>query len=209
MWAGLFAFTLIGTASAHDVDHTWHFDYARVGELTTGWSAAKTGAGNGSVWRVVVDETAPSGRQVLAQVSSEGPNPLFNLCVADRPQLADVEIKAVTVRLDQGGGPVWRYQDENNYYVARHNPPENNYRVYKVVDGKHTQLATADVDFPAGVWHTLRVVQRGNHIQCFLNDELRLDIRDDAFPQAGRVGLWTKADAVTPFDDFHVQQLVP
>ena len=80
---------------------------------------------------------------------------------------------------DQGGGPVWRYQDANNYYIARMNPLENNYRVYKVVNGKRTQLGSADVNIPAGEWQMLRVVHSGDHIRCYLDDQLYLDVNDD------------------------------
>jgi len=181
---------------------------AKVGELPKGWTAAKTGEGPGSVWKVVEDP-AVAGGKALAQTSLEGPNPLFNLCVAEDTSFTDVEIelalKAVAGKKDQGGGPVWRYQDANNYYVARVNPLEDNYRVYKVVNGRRTQLGTADVKAPAEKWHQLRVVHQGDHIQCFLNGRLMLDVHDSAFPGPGKVGLWTKADAVTHFHDFRAK----
>ena len=99
---------------------------------------------------------------------------------------------------------MWRYKDANSYYIARMNPLENNYRVYKVVAGKRTQLGSAEIEAPAGKWHTIRIVQDGNHIQCFLNGKLHLDVKDDTFNDAGKIGLWTKADAVTSFDDLSV-----
>lgn len=172
------------------------------GALPPGWTAAQTGEGKGSVWRVVDDATAPGGK-ALAQVSPDGPNPLFNLCVADRLRWADVDLsvslRAIAGAKDQGGGPVWRYQDAKNYYVARINPLENNYRVYKVVAGKRTQLATVDVTTPADRWHTLRIVHRGDRIQCYLGGKLSLDVRDATIAKAGKIGLWTKADAQTRF----------
>ena len=113
-----------------------------------------------------------------------------------------VSFKAVKGKIDQGGGPVWRYQDENNYYIARMNPLEDNFRVYKVVKGKRTQLGTSDAKAPAGKWHAIRVVQKGNRIQCYLNGKRHLDVKDDTFTNRGKVGLWTKADAVTSFDNF-------
>lgn len=130
------------------------FDDAKVGSLPSGWSAAKTGTGDGSVWRIQEDATAPSGKRVLTQTSSVGPSPLFNLCIADKPRLIDVDftvsLKALSGKIDQGGRPVWRYQDENNYYIARVNPLENNFRVYKVIGGKRTQLGTADAEAATG-----------------------------------------------------------
>ena len=184
----------------------WSFEDARVGKVPEGWSSGKTGKGSGSVWKVIDDNSAPSGTHVLAQTSSAGPNRLFNLCVCDEAKLTDADItvsfKAVRGKIDQGGGPVWRYRDENNYYIARMNPLEDNFRVYKVVNGKRTQLDSSDAKAPAGKWHTIRVVQKGNHIQCYLNGKRHLDVQDDTFTGQGNVGLWTKADAVTSFDNF-------
>ncbi|MGD0898784.1 MAG: family 16 glycoside hydrolase [Thermoguttaceae bacterium] len=178
-------------------------DGAAVGELPRGWSAAKTGQGPGSAWKVVEDATAPAGKKALAQTSDQGPNRLFNLCVADQTRFANVSLsvafKAVAGKLDQGGGLVWRYKDADNYYLARMNPLEDNYRVYKVVAGKRTQLGSAGMKIPAGEWHVLRVVHQGNHIECYLDDKRHLDVRDDTFPDAGKIGLWTKADAQTHF----------
>ena len=186
----------------------WGFEDASVGKLSKGWSSAKTGEGPGSVWKIIEDKTAPSGKHVLAQTSAEGPRPLFNLCVLDEGTHADVEItvsfKAVTGKIDRGGGPVWRYQDANNYYICRQNPLESNFRIYKVIDGKRTQLASLDVKAEAGKWHTIKVTMQGEQIVCSINDK-ELMARDGTIQRAGKVGLWTKADAVTHFDDFRVR----
>ncbi|MBI3465826.1 MAG: DUF1080 domain-containing protein [Planctomycetes bacterium] len=193
------------TALAED---TWNFEDAQIGKLPEGWSSAKTGKGPGSVWKVTEDESAPAGSKVLTQTSPDGPNPLFNLCVADATSYKDIDLtasfKALTGKLDQGGGLVWRYKDANNYYVTRMNPLEDNFRVYKVAGGKRTQLGSSDVTAAAGKWHTIRVVQKGDHIQCYLNGKLHLDVKDDTFTSGGKVGLWTKADAVTSFDKLSV-----
>jgi hypothetical protein len=187
----------------------WSFEDATAGKLPSDWSAAKTGTGAGSVWTVVQDKTAPKGPSILAQTSSEGASPLFNLCVLDEVKRADLDLaisfKAVDGKIDQGGGPVWRYKDANNYYIARMNPLENNIRVYKVVDGKRTQLGTADVEAAAQKWHAIRVVHAGNRIRCILNGKQYLDVKDETFKDAGKIGLWTKADAVTYFDDLEVK----
>ncbi len=173
-----------------------------LGHLPPGWTAAKTGEGPGSVWKVVEDATAPGGK-ALAQTSADGPKRLFNLCVAGAPKFRDLDMsvafKATAGKIDQGGGLVWRYKDANNYYLARMNPLEDNFRLYKVVAGKRTQLATAPLKAAAGTWHVLRVVQQGNHIQCYFSGRRYLDATDDTFPEAGKIGLWTKADAQTHF----------
>ena len=182
-------------------------DAAKVGELPQGWASAKTGHGPGSEWKVVKDT---DGKKVLAQTSGEGPNRLFNLCVAENTRFTDVDLavafKAVTGKLDQGGGLVWRYRDADNYYIARMNPLEDNYRVYKVLAGKRTQLASVDVKIPKGEWHFLRVTHSGDHIQCFLDATLRLDVKDATFKEPGKIGLWTKADAQTHFADLQAKE---
>jgi hypothetical protein len=196
-------------AAAAEESIRWTFEDATVGQAPQNWTAAKTGEGEGSVWKVLEDASAPKGSHVLAQ-TAEGPGTLYNLCVADETRFQDVEasvaLKAVEGKTDQGGGILWRYTDANNYYVARVNPLESNFRVYKVVAGKRTQLATAKVEAAAGTWHTMRILQKGNHIQCLFNERLLLDVKDDTFKDAGKLGLWTKADAVTYFDDFHVRK---
>ena len=195
------------TASGKPPEKGWDFEDAETGTLPKGWSSDKTGKGPGSVWRVLDDKSAPSGRKVLAQTSSKGPNRLFNLCVANRTSYKDVKLtvsfKADTGKLDQGGGPVWRYQDANYYYICRHNPLENNFRLYKVIAGKRIQLASRNVEAVAGKWHTIRVEMRGEKIICSVNGK-QLDVRDGSIGKAGKAGLWTKADAVTFFDDFKV-----
>jgi hypothetical protein len=187
----------------------WTFEDPAAGTLPHGWTAAKTGEGPGSKWKIVKDETAPSGSQVIAQVSSEGPNRLFNLCIADETSYRNVDLsvalKAESGKFDQGGGPIWRCRDADNYYVARANPLESNYRVYKVVAGKRTQLGSFDVETAAGKWYTIRILHEGRHIRCYLDGKLCLDVKDDQFADAGKIGLWTKADAVTSFDDLRVK----
>lgn len=187
------------------------FEDATVGAVPKRWTVARTGAGAGSEWKVVEDKTAPKGPRALAQVA-ESPKAVFNLCVADDTNFKDVEVtvafKAVKGIVDQGGGVVWRYADANNYYIARYNPLENNYRVYKVVDGKRTQLATKeDLKAPAGEWHTLNIQMRGNEVVCSMDGKEHLKAKDDTFAKSGKVGLWTKADAQTYFDDFRAKEL--
>jgi hypothetical protein len=183
-----------------------------LGKLPQGWVAAKTGQGKGSVWKVVADDTSPSKTGYVLTQTAEGPRPLFNLCVVGKSRARDVEItvdfKALKGKIDQGGGFVWRYQDAKNYYVARMNPLEDNYRFYKVVAGKRTQLATREgLKVPAGKWHKLKIEQRGNVVKCYLDGKQVLEAKDDTFQQPGKVGLWTKADAVTSFDNFAARRI--
>jgi hypothetical protein len=180
-----------------------------VGKVPAGWKAEKTGKGDGSVWKVVADDTAPSKSGYALAQTAEGPSSLFNLCVADAGSYKDVDLsvafKAMAGKRDQGGGLVWRYQDADNYYIARMNPLEDNFRVYKVVNGKRSaEFQDAEAKVPAREWHTLKVTMEGDHIQCFLDGKKYLDVKDASIQKPGKVGLWTKADAQTYFDDFKV-----
>ena len=186
----------------------WNFEDAVVGSLPQGWTAAKTGEGEGSIWKVVEDKSAPSGAKVFAQVAA-GPRALFNLCTVDGTAYRDLELsvafKAVDGKVDQGGGVAWRLVDANNYYIARFNPLEENYRLYKVVNGVRTQLATKEgLRVPAGQWHTLSIRMKDGSIACSLNGSTQLEAKDDTFSGAGKIALWTKADAQTYFDQLEV-----
>ena len=185
---------------------THDFEAGKVGDVPKGWTVAKTGTGEGSVWAVAEDKTAPKGSKVLAQTAAS-PAAMFNLCVLGDASFADVEVavafKAVEGKTDQGGGVVWRYSDANNYYVARFNPLEGNYRLYHVVEGKRTQIGGKEkLTAKAGEWHTLKVRMVGEAITCTLNGKVEIEAKDKTFAKPGKVGLWTKADARTSFDDF-------
>src|SRR5262249_45717504 len=203
---------LLGTSlllAAQDKARSFQFGKGDVGKVPAGWKADKTGKGEGSVWKVVEDKTAPSKKGYALAQTAEGPSSLFNLCVAEDTKYKDVEVsvafKAIAGKRDQGGGIVWRYQDANNYYIARMNPLEDNFRVYKVTGGKRSaEFEDKEVKIPVNEWHTMRVKMEGNHIECFLDGKKYLDVKDDSIKEAGKVGLWTKADAQTYFDDFKV-----
>jgi len=196
---------LWAVAALAAADSTWTFEAETPGSLPAAWSAAKTGEGPGSVWKVVAAQRDGKQNQALAQTSPEGASSLFNLCVVKDVKQADVdlsvELKAISGNNDRGGGLVWRYRDAGNYYVTRVNPLEDNFRVYHVVNGKRTQLATADAKLSPDQWHTVRAVQRGDHIQCYLDGKLLLDVQDATIKEAGAIGLWSKSDAVTWFDN--------
>jgi hypothetical protein len=119
-----------------------------------------------------------------------------------------VKVKAISGKEDQGGGPVWRYQDNNNYYIARWNPLENNFRVYVVQDGKRKQLGSADVQLDPAVWHTITIDHAGNRIKASLDGRQLIEVNDETFAIIGKIGLWTKADAATAFDAFRIYYLI-
>jgi len=187
------------------------FAKADLGKVPAGWKADKTGTGEGSVWKVVEDKTAPSGTGYVLAQTAAGPSALFNLCVLEDSSYQNVEIivnfKAMAGDKDQGGGIVWRYQDANNYYVARMNPLEDNFRVYRVENGKRSpQLQDAKVKIPAGEWHQLKIKHIGERIECFVDGKKYLDVKDDSITKPGKIGLWTKADAQTRFDEVRVEK---
>lgn len=196
--------------AADDKARTFRFNKDDVGKLPAGWTAAKTGSGEGSVWKVVADATAPSKTGYVLAQTAESPNKLFNLCVVNDSSYQDLELsvafKALKGKNDQGGGLVWRYQDADNYYIARMNPLEDNYRVYKVVAGKRIQLATKEgLKIPVGEWHTLQVTMKGEQIECSLDGKKTLEAKDGTFTKAGKIGLWSKSDAQTEFDGLMVK----
>jgi hypothetical protein len=206
----LFGLIVLATATSYAAE-PFQLDLkdAKTGELPKGWKAAKTGEGAGSVWKVIDDSTAPSGGKALAQVSPDGPKPLFNLCIAEATKFTNVDVsvalKANAGKIDQGGGLIWRCQDADNYYLARWNPLEDNFRVYKVEKGNRSELGSADVKLPKDAWHVVRSIQKGGTIRCYLDGKLYLEVKDETFRGAGKIGLWSKADAQTAFAELKAE----
>lgn len=191
-------------------DPLWNFDKETVEKLPKGFSNQVTGKGNPSRWEIIEDITAPSPPYVLAQTSKEGFGYHFNLAVIEGTDYSDIELevkfKAVSGDEDQGGGLIWRYLDPDNYYIARANPLENDFRVYKVVHGNRKQLSSARLEIKPGEWHTIKIVNKGDKIQCYYDDKLYLEVKDGTFKR-GKIGLWTKADAITYFDNLVVKSI--
>lgn len=188
----------------------WTYDDVEAGKFPPGWKAEGTNQrGPVATWAVQADADAPSKPNVLVLTDAkEGAGGTFNLYWTDRVTFKDgvieVKVKAGTGHVDQGGGPVWRVQDKNNYYIARWNPLEDNFRLYYVKDGDRKMLDSARVRADASKWHTVRIEHKGNEIRCYFDGEALLKDKDETLPAAGGVGLWTKADAVTAFDDLMV-----
>jgi hypothetical protein len=188
--------------------HAAHFAFdGLAGGLPAGFTVAATRPADPTAsWSVVADASAPSGGHALALSSStHGSSGTYNLCWSADATFGDGELsvafRADSGRVDQGGGPIWRARDADNYYICRANPLEDNFRVYTVENGVRRQLASADCTVPAGEWHTITVRHVGESITCTLNGTVTLTVEDDTFPASGGVGLWTKADAVTRFDE--------
>jgi hypothetical protein len=186
-----------------------NFDTFEAGKTPTGFSTALTGGGGPVSWMIREDSTAPSGGQVLAQTSSDTTDYRFPLCVYDKFTGKDVEVsvkfKAISGKVDQAAGLVARLQDKDNYYIVRANAIEDNVRLYKVVGGSRKQFAGTKTKVSSGEWHILKLAVKGKHFQVFFDDKLLFEADDDTFKEAGKVGLWTKADSVTYFDDLKIE----
>lgn len=180
---------------------TDNFDKAGVGALPPSWKTGVTGQGTGS-WSVNADSTAPSAPNVLAQVGSGS----FPWAVREGVALSDgfveVKFKAISGKEDQAGGVMWRWKDGNNYYVARANALENNVSLYYTANGRRNTIKYVKAPVPLNTWHTLRVEFIGTAIKVSLNGKAYIDEKDNHITGNGAVGLWTKADSVTAFDDF-------
>lgn len=180
---------------------TIHFDDTKPGELPAGWVAGVTGKGTPK-WSVEADATAPSKPNVLKQ-SGEGTYPW---CVKKDVSLKDgfveVKFKPISGNEDQAGGLIWRWQDGDNYYIARANALEDNVRIYRTVKGRRIQFKGVDMKVAANEWHTLRVDFQASHFLVTFDGQRLIDADDETIRGAGAVGVWTKADSVTLFDDF-------
>lgn len=181
------------------------------GATTRTWSAASTGgSGPTATWEIRADQHAVSAPNVLSMTKENHESEdRFNLYWSPTPSFGNgrlsVAVRADDGVIDQGGGPAWRIQDANNYYICRINPLEANYRVYVVKNGVRKQLATARVDIAKGLWHRLEVEHVGDKIVCWLDGVKQLEAQDGSISAPGGVGLWTKADALTSFDDMLVK----
>jgi hypothetical protein len=180
---------------------TVNFDTAKVGAPPPGWTATKTGSGE-SKWTVETEATAPSKPNVLKQ----GGVATFPVCIKDDTRLKDgfvqVKFKPIGGKEDQAGGVIWRCQDSNNYFIARANALEDNVTIYHTIGGRRVAFKSINTKVTSGVWHTLRVDFKGNQFTVTFDGQKVIEASDASFPNAGKVGVWTKADSVTLFDDF-------
>ena len=194
---------------------TLRFDDLKADEAPRGWIPGITGKGE-SKWVVVAEPDAPSKPTVLKQ-SAEAPKASFPICLKQGVSLKDgfveVKFKPVSGKIDQAGGVVWRAKDTDNYYICRANALENNVVLYKTENGKRKALDIkgrsggygVEKKVAPGQWHTLRVEFAGPRFKVLFDGEVLFEVEDGTFPEPGMVGLWTKADSVTLFDDFRYE----
>jgi len=197
---------------------TVNFDKATPGAVPPGWMVAMTHKGGAPQWEIVKDDSAPSKPNVFAQVSKDATGGRFPLAVYERASLRNgvlsVKFKTISGNADQAAGLIWRYTDPDNYYIVRANALEDNVVLYKVENGQRISLApkgspskTYGVKHrvPKQTWDTLSVAFQGNAFTVSFDGQRLFDVEDSTFTSAGKVGLWTKADSVTYFDDFQIE----
>ena len=196
----LFSFALAIPMCAMAAE-TINFDNVEAGTAPVGWIAAVTGKGD-TRWTIEKDATAPSPPNVFKQ-SAEGTYPI---CLRNGTSLKDgfveVKFKPVSGKEDQAGGVIWRAKDKDNYYIARANALEDNVTIYHTISGKRVSFKNTNTKVAHGQWHTLRVDFAGDRFTVTFNGKQVISATDDKIKDAGMVGLWTKADSVTLFDDF-------
>jgi len=201
MRASLFAMIVASIATALAAAETVNFDEMKTGASPPDWTATQTGSGTAK-WTVDKDNSAPSRPNVLKQSGQA----TFPVCFKNDTSIKDgfveVKFKPIAGKEDQAGGVIWRLQDANNYYIARANALESNVTIYHTVKGKRTEKKRTNMKVASGQWHTLHVDLNGNHFTVTFDGKKAIEWDDDTFKDAGKVGVWTKADSVTEFDDF-------
>ncbi|HHT9116341.1 MAG: DUF1080 domain-containing protein [Planctomycetes bacterium] len=187
----------------------YYFDDNKPSELPVGFQNAFTGKGEPGRWVVKKIEHAPSADNVVEQTKLDDTDYRFPLLVLDgvsyKDFMAFVRFRAEGGKIDQAGGLVFRYKDNNNYYVLRANALENNVRLYTVINGNRRQIDGKDTRVTPKEWHLLKVICKADKIQCFFENTKVIEVSDNTF-DSGSVGLWTKSDSYTYFDDLVIQE---
>jgi hypothetical protein len=180
---------------------TVKFDDVKVGQLPPKWLATQTGNGE-AAWSVEKDDSAPSRPNALVQTGEAD----YPICIKQDTKLKDgfveVQLKPLAGKEDQAGGIIWHCLDKNNYYIARANALENNVIFFHTIKGKRVELKRVAAKVTTNTWHTLRVEFKGTHVKVQFDGALVLEADDDAIKSPGMIGLWTKADSITAFDNF-------
>lgn len=187
------------------------FDDDPVGAPPEGFAFGRTGSGGMGRWVVRAESDAPSSPNVLAQLDTDDTDFRFPVAVMNETTPRDVRVRVrcriISGRVDQACGLVARYRDENNYFITRANALEDNIRLYAVRDGQRHQLASWSGRVTPNAWHEYRFELRGDHLEVYWDGQKVIDHHDATFGDAGRVGVWTKADSVTYFDDLRAEGL--
>ena len=209
----VFVAIVAACVTLHGQTRRYDFEQDAVGQPPKAFAFGHTRKA-GAPGRWIVQQDA--GGKYLAQLDADRTRSRFPIAVASDVSSADVDLsvrfRPVSGRVDQAAGLVWRYQNEDNYYIVRANALEDNVVLYKVQNGERTDLAVKrqgrtygkPADVPSNQWSTLRVVAAGMRFEVYFNGMKLYEVEDGTFKGAGRVGVWTKADSVTHFDDLSV-----
>jgi Domain of Unknown Function (DUF1080) len=187
--------------SAQAAQDCVNFDDTKPGTVPEGWQATETGIGTAH-WSVEKDETAASPKHVLKQ-SGEAE---FPICIFQKVEMADgfieVKFKPVAGKEDQAGGVIFRVKDKDDYYIVRANALEDSVVLFHTLRGHREQVKSIDIKVASQQWHKLRVEFRGRHIKVYFENKLIMETDDESLKGSGKIGVWTKSDSVTLFDDF-------
>jgi hypothetical protein len=211
-WVILTALAVVSVStSAEDLTYTWNFDADLPGTLPKDFAVGTLFDGRpAGEWKVLKTDRAKSSPQVLAQLMGKGFEHDYKVVLIKSITASNLELQVSFLPIegngDMGGGVIWRASGDRDYYLARANPLEQNIRIYRVVKGIRHLLQNFDQTIHMNQWHTLHVVTRGCQIQVLYDEKPVFDLCDQTFT-TGHIGLWTKSDAVTYFDDLRLQIL--
>ncbi|HET6585043.1 MAG TPA: family 16 glycoside hydrolase [Nannocystaceae bacterium] len=196
-------------ADATAAPSSWTFDDATPDAVPAGVRIVQTGEPTEpATWATVAEPSAPSPPNAFGVTKTVGTNKTYNLALLEGTSWKDLDLhvalRPTSGTNNQGGGVVFRAKSENDHYVARWNPVEKNFRIYALVNGARVDIKAADLDLDTKQWHVLHVIAQGDSIECFMDDEPIVTATDKTFPEAGMIGLWTKGDAATLFDDLTI-----
>jgi len=202
---------VVAQAETASPAHVWNFDREQPDTLPSEFSIGTLFDGRpAGDWQVLATDRAKSPPHVFAQVMAKGAEHAYKVVLIKEVMAADLNLEVsflpIKGQADMGGGLIWRAADDRNYYLARANPLEQNIRVYRVVKGVRHLLQNFDQTIDVRHWHTLRVTHQGCRVNIFYDDKQVFDLCDKTFHD-GMIGLWTKSDAVTYFDDLRFQHL--
>jgi hypothetical protein len=207
------------TVADGESESVFNFETYEVDTPPAAFTAALTGSGPAVSWLVKEVTAPPSGKQVVAQLSQDKTIRRYPMLIHNGIEARDVDLsvrfKTISGEVDASGGLIFRYQNSDNYYVVRANSLENNVVAYKTESGRRESIGIngkdasygVDVEVPHKVWNTLGVVVRGDLFEIYLNNRKLFEVTSDVFSEPGKIGLWTKADAVTYFDDLRIEVL--
>ena len=197
--------------SLESATRVWTFDDDPPGSLPPEFQVGTLFDGRpAGEWKILQTEAANNGTHVLGQLMGKGAEHAYKVVLVQGTAATDLDVRVsflpISGKADMGGGLIWRATDDRNYYLTRANPLEQNIRVYRVVKGIRHLLQNFDQTIVMKQWHTLQVINRGCRIQVFYDQKQVFDLCDETFSTGG-IGLWTKSDAVTYFDNLSLQLL--